>query len=57
VGVHLHALAGEAAQKELGDDGMMARDFLEMLPRVLRYMRQATEGKSTKTRTGLRPTG
>ncbi len=54
-GVHLHALAGEAAQKELGDDGMMARDFLELLPRVLRYMRQATDGKSTKARTGLRP--
>jgi NAD(P)H-hydrate epimerase len=54
-GVHLHALAGEAAQKELGDDGMMARDFLEMLPRVLRYLRGATENKSTKTRTGLRP--
>lgn len=54
-GVHLHALAGEAAQKELGDDGMMARDFLEMLPRVLRYMRAATDGKGTKSRTGLRP--
>jgi NAD(P)H-hydrate epimerase len=54
-GVHLHALAGEAAQRELGDDGMMARDFLEMLPRVLRYMRGATENRSTKTRTGLRP--
>ncbi|HEX8234882.1 MAG TPA: NAD(P)H-hydrate dehydratase [Abditibacteriaceae bacterium] len=55
-GVHLHALAGEAAQKEMGDDGMMARDFLEMLPRVLRYLRGATENKSAKTRTGLRPT-
>ena len=54
-GVHLHALAGEAAQKEMGDDGMMARDFLELLPRVLRYMRGATENKNAKTRTGLRP--
>jgi hydroxyethylthiazole kinase-like uncharacterized protein yjeF len=54
-GVHLHALAGEAAQKEMGDDGMMARDFLEMLPRVLRYLRAATENKSSQSRTGLRP--
>lgn len=40
-GVHLHALAGEAAATELGDDGMMAHDFLERLPFVMRDLRKA----------------
>jgi ADP-dependent NAD(P)H-hydrate dehydratase len=45
-GVHLHAVAGEAAGKDLGDDGMMARDVLERLPGALRYLRhQATPVK------------
>lgn len=38
-GVHAHALAGERAAQEFGDDGMMASDFLERLPFVLRDLR------------------
>jgi NAD(P)H-hydrate epimerase len=37
-GVHLHALAGEDAASERGDDGMMASDFLERLPFVRREL-------------------
>jgi len=51
--VHIHALAGEAAAKELGDDGMMASDFLERIPQVLRYLRRATS-PDEKPRAGLR---
>jgi hydroxyethylthiazole kinase-like uncharacterized protein yjeF len=39
-GVHLHALAGERASQVLGDDGMMASDFGERIPFVLREMRR-----------------
>lgn len=42
-GVHLHAMAGELAAKERGDDGMIASDFLEQLPFALRDLRMATE--------------
>lgn len=52
-GVHLHATAGEAAQQDLGDDGMMARDFLERLPQAMRFLRRATDVKETP-RTGFR---
>lgn len=52
-GVHLHALAGESAEKDLGDDGMMARDFLERLPQVMRFLRRATDAKES-VRTGFR---
>jgi len=52
-GVHLHALAGESAAKELGDDGMMASDFLERIPVALRYLRNATS-PAEKPRAGLR---
>jgi NAD(P)H-hydrate repair Nnr-like enzyme with NAD(P)H-hydrate dehydratase domain len=38
-GVHLHALAGEAVARELGDDGMIATDLLTRLPRALRDLR------------------
>jgi hydroxyethylthiazole kinase-like uncharacterized protein yjeF len=38
-GVHLHALAGEAATADLGDDGMMAGDVVDRLPRALRHLR------------------
>lgn len=41
-GVHLHALAGEAAAQKCGDDGMMASDMLEFLPLVLRDLRART---------------
>ncbi len=39
-GVHLHALAGEAAGDE-GDDGMIASDIVDRLPRALRALRLA----------------
>ncbi len=54
-GVHLHALAGEACEKELGDDAMAASDIITCLPGVLRYARKQTDRQSTTHRTGLRP--
>lgn len=54
-GVHLHALAGEACEKDLGDDGMTASDLITRLPGVLRYIRKQTDRKSLTERTGLRP--
>lgn len=54
-GVHLHALAGEACEKELGDDGMTASDLVTRIPGVLRYARKQTDKQSTTHRTGLRP--
>ena len=53
-GVHLHALAGEACEKDFGDDGMIAGDLLSRLPGVLRYARKQTEGRKEGERTGLR---
>lgn len=53
-GVHLHALAGEACEKDFGDDGMIATDLLSRLPGVLRYARKQTEGRKEGERTGLR---
>ena len=46
-GVHLHALAGEAVAKDMGEDGVMARDFLERLPAVQKYLRRFTSEKKT----------
>ena len=40
-GVHLHALAGEAAAGDEGDDGMIASDIVDHLPRALRALRLA----------------
>lgn len=54
-GVHVHALAGEAAAKDMGDDGMMARDFLESVPSVLRYLRRQVMPRKEESRGGLRP--
>jgi len=54
-GVHLHALAGEACEKELGDDAMAASDIITCLPGVLRYARKQTDRKNLTERTGLRP--
>ncbi len=54
-GVHIHALAGEAAEKDMGDDGMMARDFLERIPFVVRYLRKQVMPKSNNRTSGLRP--
>lgn len=41
-GVHFHALAGEAVAKDGGEDGVMARDFIERLPSVQKYLRRLT---------------
>ena len=38
-GVHLHALAGEAAASGLGDDGMIASDVVARLPGAIRGLR------------------
>jgi NAD(P)H-hydrate epimerase len=54
-GVHIHALAGEAAEKDMGDDGMMARDFLERIPFVVRYLRKQVTPKKATGMSGLRP--
>jgi hydroxyethylthiazole kinase-like uncharacterized protein yjeF len=40
--VHLHALAGESAARELGEDGLLASDFVERLPGILRDLRRQT---------------
>ena len=46
-GVHLHALAGEAVAQDLGEDGLLASDFVERLPVVLRSLRRrALDGGS-----------
>jgi hydroxyethylthiazole kinase-like uncharacterized protein yjeF len=42
-GVYTHALAGEAAARDLGDDGMVASDLLSRLPNVLRDLRRRSE--------------
>lgn len=55
-GVHLHALAGEALAEDLGSDGVLARDFIDRLPQVIRYLRKQTGGSSSTRRVGLRPT-
>ncbi|HEX8465357.1 MAG TPA: NAD(P)H-hydrate dehydratase [Abditibacterium sp.] len=52
-GVHLHALAGEAVTKDGGEDGILARDFIEQLPGIQKYLRRAT-GADKKTGFGLR---
>jgi hydroxyethylthiazole kinase-like uncharacterized protein yjeF len=38
-GVYLHALAGEAVAEDLGEDGLLASDWVDRLPRVLRTLR------------------
>ena len=38
-GVKMHAEAGESLAKDGGDDGLMARDFIERLPSVQKYLR------------------
>lgn len=44
-GVHLHARAGEGVAKEIGDDGLMARDLLRWLPVIQRQLREQTGRK------------
>ena len=53
-GVHLHALAGEAVTEDMGEDGVMARDFLERLPFVMRYLRRQVMPRKDDRRPGLR---
>ncbi|RYX83219.1 NAD(P)H-hydrate dehydratase [bacterium] len=54
-GVHMHALAGEAVAKDLGDDGVLASDFISHLPFTQRFLRRSTEGGTTnKKGFGLR---
>lgn len=54
-GVHLHALAGEGVAKDLGDDGILASDFIGQLPFVQRFLRRSTEsGPAAKKGFGLR---
>jgi hydroxyethylthiazole kinase-like uncharacterized protein yjeF len=47
--VHLHALAGEAVAEDIGDDGLLASDVVARLPRVIKYLRRATEKTEAKT--------
>jgi NAD(P)H-hydrate epimerase len=44
-GVHLHALTGEAAAKDSGEDGILARDFIERLPGIQKYLRGTTKSE------------
>lgn len=54
-GVHLHALAGEGVAKDLGDDGVLASDFIGQLPFVQRFLRRSTEsGPTARKGFGLR---
>jgi NAD(P)H-hydrate epimerase len=54
-GVHLHALAGEALEKELGDDGITASDIVRALPNAQRFLRRSTSRAATSgPRPGLR---
>lgn len=46
-GVYFHAMAGEDIAKEVGQDGAMASDFTERLPRLQRELRQATNPKQS----------
>ena len=53
-GVHMHALAGEGVSKDLGDDGVLASDFVSQLPFVQRFLRRATDAQAVKKGFGLR---
>lgn len=39
-GVYFHAQAGEMLAKDGGEDGLMARDFIEILPSIQKYARR-----------------
>lgn len=54
-GVHLHALAGEAAAKELGEDSTLARDTVKHLPGTMRFLRRQCCPETDALRSGLRP--
>lgn len=44
-GAHMHSQAGEAVAKDGGDDGLMARDFIDRLPGVQKYLRRLAGDK------------
>ncbi len=46
--VYFHAVTGEAASKEVGEDGAVASDFIDRLPTIQRHLRQATSKKGDK---------
>ncbi len=52
-GVYFHAQAGEEAAKDGGEDGIMARDFIERLPGIQKYARR-TSSPDKKSGFGLR---
>lgn len=39
VGVYIHAMAAEILKKKLGDSGMLASDLLEIIPRVIKKIK------------------
>ena len=52
-GVHLHALAGEAVAKDIGDDGVLASDLISQLPFVQRFLRRSTESPAPGAKKGF----
>ncbi len=52
-GVHLHALAGEAVAKDIGDDGVLASDLISQLPFVQRFLRRSTETPAPGAKKGF----
>lgn len=54
-GVYLHAMCGEALEQDLGEDGILASDFVSRLPQVLRYVRKQAAPILGGRRYGLRP--
>jgi len=52
-GVHMHALAGEAVSKDIGDDGVLASDFVSQLPFVQRFLRRSTDALAPGVRKGF----
>ena len=52
-GVHMHALAGEAVSKDIGDDGVLASDFISQLPFVQRFLRRSTDGPAPGVKKGF----
>jgi hydroxyethylthiazole kinase-like uncharacterized protein yjeF len=47
-GVHLHALCGERAASEIGEDGILARELIDRLPSVLRRLRQISGARTLR---------
>jgi NAD(P)H-hydrate epimerase len=47
-GVFIHGLAGDLASKEIGPDGMVAKDLLDYLPFAVKYYRENLDQISEK---------